>query len=62
MTKRYELCFKCGSPTGRAGRGEDSIYDDGDGSGPYCEDCWRDRIEEARALAKALSEAADDVV
>ena len=34
-----EYCCDCGRPTGRAGRGDDSLYAD-DGSGPYCEFCW----------------------
>jgi hypothetical protein len=34
-----EHCFLCGAETGRAGAGEDSIYDD-DGAGPYCEECF----------------------
>ena len=37
-----ELCCECNSPTGRAGRGEDSIYYL-DGLGPFCEDC-HDRL------------------
>ena len=34
-----EYCLACGEPTGRAGRGEDSIYCDDCGSGPFCEEC-----------------------
>jgi hypothetical protein len=34
-----ERCFKCDEPTGRAGIGEDSLYDDS-GAGPFCEACW----------------------
>ena len=34
-----ECCCKCLQPTGRAGRGEDSIYCDHCDSGPYCEEC-----------------------
>lgn len=34
-----EYCFACGEPTGRAGKGEDSLYDDND-EGPYCWECW----------------------
>lgn len=34
-----ELCCVCDYPTGRAGAGEDSLYND-EGDGPYCEDCW----------------------
>ena len=44
--ERYEYCFLCGNPTGRAGRGDDSIYDDAGDSGPYCEECWAKREEE----------------
>jgi len=36
-----EHCFKCESPTGRAGRAEDSLYAE-NGDGPYCENCWRE--------------------
>lgn len=35
-----EYCCECEAPTGRAGRGEDSLYV-GD-AGPYCEECWDD--------------------
>ena len=34
-----ERCFLCGEPTERAGRYEDSLYDE-DHNGPYCESCW----------------------
>lgn len=34
-----EHCFLCDAETGRAGRGEDSIFDSAD-YGPYCEECW----------------------
>ena len=37
-----EYCFICESPTGRAGRGDDSIYADDD-SGPYCPECWEEQ-------------------
>lgn len=40
MATEYELCFVCGSETGRAGAGDDSIYSD-DGRGPWCLDCYR---------------------
>ena len=36
-----EYCCKCDSPTGHAGRAENSLYTD-DGEVPYCEDCWRE--------------------
>jgi len=36
---RYETCSECGEDTGRAGRGDDSIFTD-DGVGPLCTQCW----------------------
>jgi hypothetical protein len=39
----FEICCHCGNETGRAGRGEDSIYA-GD-LGPFCPDC-RDNFGE----------------
>lgn len=35
-----EHCWICDEETGRAGRGEDSIYDRDD-EGPYCWDCCK---------------------
>jgi len=35
-----ERCYICDEPTGRAGRGEDSLYCDECDSGPYCSECW----------------------
>jgi phage terminase large subunit-like protein len=43
-----EHCCACDRPTGRAGRGEDSLYA-GD-FGPYCEDCWCEVPEKLAAL------------
>ena len=46
-----ERCWICDGPTGRAGRGEDSIYCDEceetaeDYVGPFCCDCWETHIE-----------------
>lgn len=42
-----ELCEFCDEPTGRAGRGEDSIYvetTNGERAGPLCTAC-RDQME-----------------
>jgi len=39
-----EYCSLCEDPTGRAGRGDDSLYDE-DG-GPYCLECWEDKGHE----------------
>ena len=33
-----EYCCECESPTGRAGRGDGSLYIDD--IGPLCEECW----------------------
>lgn len=35
----YETCWICDENTGRAGKGDDSLYDVDDG-GPYCPECW----------------------
>uniref|UniRef100_A0A6M3LX22 RING-type domain-containing protein n=1 Tax=viral metagenome TaxID=1070528 RepID=A0A6M3LX22_9ZZZZ len=43
-----EYCLACGEPTGRAGRGDDSIYCDC-GSGPFCIECWRCHICEFKS-------------
>lgn len=40
-----EFCCECDQPTGRAGRGEDSLFLDDDG--PYCWDCWQNIREDA---------------
>ena len=34
-----ETCCICDSPTGKAGKGEDSLYSE-KGDGPDCEDCY----------------------
>lgn len=34
-----EYCCECGEPTGRAGKGEDSLYADS-GEGPFCCECF----------------------
>jgi len=43
-----EHCSECGNPTGRAGRGEDSIYAEtmigDDEIGPLCWECYQDLI------------------
>ena len=39
-----ELCTNCGDETGRAGKGEDSLYaEEGTNQeyGPLCEECYR---------------------
>lgn len=39
-----EHCFLCDQETWRAGRHDDSIYDDND-EGPYCEECFAEYPE-----------------
>ena len=61
-----EICCQCEGTTGRAGRGEDSLYTDNDW-GPYCEDCWGDadywrcltdeKVTEIERLKQALADA-----
>lgn len=46
-----ECCWSCDDPTGRAGRADDSLYDE-DGGGPYCEDCWAEYEREQAAFAR----------
>ena len=41
MNERLECCCKCDDPTGKAGKGGDSLFLD-NGEGPFCEDCWED--------------------
>ena len=42
-SKRIERCCECDEPTGKAGRLDDSLFDEGEG--PFCEDCFRKRRE-----------------
>ena len=44
-----EYCFKCGKPTGKAGAGEDSIFDD-EGNGPFCDTCHSELEQKEGAL------------
>lgn len=44
-----EYCCICEQPTGRAGKGNDSLYGDDD-SGPYCEACWDEREKKEKML------------
>jgi len=56
----YEYCCDCGCETGKAGRGEDSIYCDLCDSGPFCEECFdkhRCTQELQKELAAARAEA-----
>lgn len=46
-----EQCFRCGDFTGKAGAGDDSIFDEF-GYGPYCEPCF---------ARKTLRDAAPDM-
>ena len=47
---KYEICCFCGERTGRAGRYDDSIYND-EGEGPFCEQCWeKNKPNESTAI------------
>lgn len=50
----YELCFVCGDETGRAGRGDDSIYCDECDEGPFCLGCYELHHEQCAAIAAAV--------
>ncbi len=50
----YEHCLKCDALTGRAGKGDDSIYIDD--KGPYCQEC-ADEIEDLKTAKKDLHES-----
>ena len=65
-----ELCFVCDEPTGRAGKGEDSLYCDECDKGPYCPECFRKhhesdtkvaQLERVATAAKELVEKMDGV-
>ena len=36
-----EYCCECDQPTGRAGRGDDSLFTEDD-EGPFCWECWEE--------------------
>ena len=44
--RSIEYCCECGEPTGKAGRGEDSMFIEDDG--PYCEECYELTLEQSR--------------
>lgn len=46
-SKEQERCVSCDSPTGKAGRGDDSLYLNG--SGPFCQDCYEKAISDISA-------------
>ena len=37
-----EYCCECDEPTGKAGKGEDSLYTE-DGEGPFCSECFPEK-------------------
>ncbi len=53
-----EFCFLCQEPTGRAGRYDDSLYDDDD-NGPYCSECF-ERVSIERSLTDTVKERVAD--
>ncbi len=59
----YETCFLCDSETGRAGAGDDSIYDEL-GKGPYCIECYNRQIPARLRTLNELSltdDAAEEI-
>ncbi len=42
MARETERCCHCDEPTGRAGKGDDSLYD-ALGNGPLCQNCAEKR-------------------
>jgi len=50
-----ETCFICNEPTGRAGKGDDSIYAE-NGDGPFCLACWKEQ-QAIKKHTKPASEA-----
>ena len=56
-----EYCFICDEPTGRAGKGEDSLYCDECDKGPYCPDCFR-KHHESDVKVVALLDVVRDCV
>lgn len=40
VANRFEHCCNCGDKTGKSGKGDDSLYCEVCGKGPFCEDCW----------------------
>ena len=38
--RELERCYDCDEPTGRAGRGDDSLYCEYCDKGPFCPDCF----------------------
>lgn len=40
MSKAHERCIVCDEHTGKAGKGDDSAYYNG--QGPYCDTCFQD--------------------
>ena len=40
----WEYCCECSGKTGRAGRADDSLFIDDDG--PFCWDCWEERVDD----------------
>lgn len=41
-----EHCIVCDDPTGRSGRGEDSLYCEYCDIGPFCPECFDEHMKE----------------
>lgn len=55
-----EKCFVCDDETGRAGKGEDSLYDEND-LGPYCPRCWGHVPGKVEDLQEELRKARETI-
>lgn len=40
-----EWCVTCDNPTGKAGRGEDSLYCETCDEGPFCSECFTEHLD-----------------
>lgn len=40
MSGQEERCCECDDPTGKAGKGDGSLYCELCERGPFCESCW----------------------
>lgn len=64
-----EMCCRCDSPTGNAGKGDDSLYDES-GAGPYCHSCYelvaelarlRVEVEKLRTMVDTMTQTNDEM-
>ncbi len=51
--QEVQRCSECGNPTGKCE--EDDLYDEDNGDGPMCEECYDSRCEEKDREALAMT-------